>query len=55
MILFRHADPRRPFFWESSVQPAGRWHAAGDGPVQYLADTPDGAIPTWELRADVAG
>ena len=43
MILFRHADPRRPFFWESASQPPGRWHAEGDGPVQYLADTPDGA------------
>ena len=43
MILFRLADPRRPFFWESASQPPGRWHAEGDGPVQYLADTPDGA------------
>ncbi|MGI8941654.1 MAG: RES domain-containing protein [Actinomycetota bacterium] len=43
MILFRHADPRWPFLWETADQPAGRWHGYGDGPVQYLADTPDGA------------
>ena len=43
MMLFRHADPRFPFLWESRDQPAARWHAGGEGPVQYLADTPDGA------------
>jgi len=43
VILFRHADPRWPFLWETADQPAGRWHGDGDGPVQYLADTPDGA------------
>lgn len=43
MILYRHADPRFPFLWESADQPAGRWHGTGDGPVQYFADTPDGA------------
>lgn len=43
MTLFRHADPRFPFLWESRDQPPARWNAAGEGPVQYLADTPDGA------------
>lgn len=43
MTLFRHADPRFPFLWESGDQPPARWNAGGDGPVQYLADTPDGA------------
>jgi hypothetical protein len=43
VILFRHADPRFPFLWDTADQPAARWHAAGAGPVQYLADTPDGA------------
>ncbi|MGH7388322.1 MAG: RES domain-containing protein [Candidatus Rokuibacteriota bacterium] len=43
MIAFRHGDPRYPFFWEDGAQPAARWHAAGEGPVQYLCDTPDGA------------
>jgi hypothetical protein len=42
-IGFRHADARFPFFWETADQPAARWHRAGTGPVQYLADTPDGA------------
>jgi len=43
VIAFRHGDPRFPFFVETDSQPAARWHAAGEGPVQYLADTPDGA------------
>jgi hypothetical protein len=43
MIVFRHVDSRFPFLWESDGQPGGRWHADGDGPVHYFADTPDGA------------
>jgi hypothetical protein len=43
VIVFRHADRRRPFLWETAEQPAGRWHAAGEGPAHYLAETPDAA------------
>src|SRR5262245_21640671 len=43
MILYRHADPRFPFLWESPDQPAARWHDTGEGPAHYFADTPDGA------------
>ena len=43
MIAFRQADPRYPFLWSDSSQPAARWHAEGDGPAHYFADTPDGA------------
>jgi hypothetical protein len=43
VIWFRHADARLPFSWEGEGQPAGRWHGPGEGPVQYLSDTPDGA------------
>ena len=43
MIAYRHADRRFPFLWESDSQPGARWHADGDGPAQYLSDTPDGA------------
>lgn len=43
MIVYRHADPRFPFLWESADQPPARWHGRGEGPVQYLSDTPDGA------------
>ena len=43
MILFRHCDRRFPFLWESSAQHGARWHAEGEGPVQYFADTPSGA------------
>lgn len=43
MILFRHADPRYPFLWETPDQPSARWHDIGDGPIHYLSDTPDGA------------
>ena len=43
MIVYRHADPRFPFLWEIADQPPARWHGYGEGPVQYFADTPDGA------------
>jgi len=43
MIGFRQCDPRFPLLWEGSSQPAGRWHAEGEGPAHYFADTPDGA------------
>lgn len=43
MIAFRQVDARYPFLWEDARQPAGRWHATGDGPAHYFADTPDGA------------
>ena len=42
MIAFRHADPRFPFLWEDSSQPAGRWNMPGQL-THYFADTPDGA------------
>lgn len=41
--LYRQCDSRYAFLWGSARQPEGRWHAPGDGPVQYVADTPDGA------------
>jgi hypothetical protein len=41
--LYRQCDSRYAFLWASARQPEGRWHAPGDGPVQYLADSPDGA------------
>ena len=43
MIVFRQTDRRYPFAWESSAQPAGRWHGEGEGPAHYFADTPGGA------------
>lgn len=43
MIVFRQVDGRYPFLWEGGEQPAGRWHADGEGPAHYFADTPDGA------------
>jgi hypothetical protein len=43
MIVFRQTDARYPFLWEGADQPAGRWHAPGDGPAHYFSDTPDGA------------
>jgi RES domain-containing protein len=41
--LYRQCDSRYAFLWASARQPEGRWHAPGDGPVQYLANSPDGA------------
>jgi hypothetical protein len=43
VIVFRHADPRFPFLWESSDQPPARWHDAGEGPAHYFSETADGA------------
>lgn len=43
VIWFRHTDPRLPFLWEGPGQAPARWHDEGEGPVQYLSDTPDGA------------
>jgi len=43
VIVFRHADARYPFLWETGKQPAARWHGEGEGPVAYFAETPDGA------------
>jgi hypothetical protein len=43
MIVFRQVDARYPFLWEDPSQPAGRFHAQGEGPAHYFADTPDGA------------
>ena len=43
MMGFRHADRRFPPLWESTAQPAARWHADTHGPAHYFADTPDGA------------
>lgn len=42
-IGFRHCDPRFGFLWLSAAQPEARWHAAGEGPANYFADTPTGA------------
>jgi RES domain len=43
MIAFRQVDARYPFLWDDASQPAARWHAEGEGPAHYFADTPDGA------------
>ena len=43
MTLYRQCDSRYAFLWASARQPPGRWHGAGAGPVQYLANTSDGA------------
>lgn len=42
-MVFRNADSRYAFFWEATAQPPARWHGPGEGPAQYVADTPDGA------------
>src|SRR5262249_47617148 len=40
---FRHCDPRFPFLWQTTAQPGARWHADGEGPANYFANTPVGA------------
>jgi hypothetical protein len=54
VIAFRHVDPRFPFLWEDPRQPPARWHDAGEGPVQYLADTPDGAWAEFLRHEEIA-
>jgi len=54
VIAWRNADPRYPFLWEGGgSQPAARWHAEGEGPVQYLSDTPDGAWAEFLRHEDI--
>ena len=59
--LWRNTPSGLPFFWEQDNIFPARWHAAGDGPAQYLADTPAGAwaelVRHEEIvdPADVAG
>jgi RES domain len=46
VIVFRVCDSRFPFLWTQgggARQRPARWHGAGEGPVQYFADTPAGA------------
>jgi len=60
-IWYRQADRRFPFLHVAPDQPSGRWHGDGEGPVQYLADTPDGAwaelLRHWNIRLaeDIGG
>ncbi len=53
MIWYRHCDARYPFLWADSAQPPGRWHAAGEGPANYFADTPDGAWAEFLRHEDI--
>jgi hypothetical protein len=53
VIVYRNCDPRFPFLWEIADQPASRWNAAGDGPVQYLADTPAGAWAEFVRQEEI--
>jgi len=46
VIVFRVCDSSFPFLWElgdGARQRPARWHGAGEGPVQYFADTATGA------------
>lgn len=53
MIYFRHADNRYPFLWEAENEVEGRWNGHGDGPVQYLTDTADGAWAEFLRREEI--
>jgi len=50
---FRNTDRRHPFLWETGDQPPARWHGEGEGPVQYLASTPDGAWAEFLRREEI--
>jgi hypothetical protein len=53
VVWFRHVDRRYPFLWETDDQPPARWHGLGEGPVQYLASTPDGAWAEFLRREEI--
>lgn len=53
MIVYRNADPRYPFLWETANQPAGRYNHENDGPAQYFADTSDGAWAEFVRQAEI--
>lgn len=53
MFWFRSSDRRYPFLWETRDQPPARWHDSGEGPVQYLASTPDGAWAEFLRREEI--
>lgn len=54
-ILYRYSNYDTPF-WARANTRAGRWHAAGDGPTQYLSMSTDGSwadlIRHEELRSE---
>ncbi len=54
MIVFRHTDPRFPFVWESTTQPAARWHDAGEGPAHHFSETPDGAWAEFTRHEEIS-
>ena len=54
MICYRHTDPRLPFLVERTDQAPARWHDAGEGPVQYLSDTPDAAWAEFLRHEEIA-
>jgi hypothetical protein len=52
-IGFRQTAQGVPVLWESSQQPAARWHALGDGPVQYFASSAEGAWAEWLRHEEI--
>jgi len=54
VIGYRHTDPRLPFLVERTDQTPARWHDAGEGPVQYLSDTPDAAWAEFLRHEEIA-
>lgn len=40
---WRNTPPGLAFLWEQDNALPARWHRRGEGPAQYLADTPSGA------------
>jgi hypothetical protein len=53
VIVFRNADWRYPFLWETAQQPAARYNHENDGPAQYFADTSDGAWAEFVRHAEI--
>jgi RES domain len=54
VIVFRNTDVDVPFFWDGAQQPAGRWHAEGEGPAQYTSSTPSAAWAEFLRHAGIS-
>lgn len=52
-LWYRVCDGQYPFLWNTTSQPAARWHDSATAPTQYLADSPEGAWAEVLRHADI--
>ena len=47
---WRNTPPGLAFLWEQDNALPARWHRRGEGPAQYLADTPSASAAGWRVE-----